>query len=470
MQLNLNGDSNLYEYDTADKEFVFPSNVKQMGGIDDAVRIYMEDYVYTYLYQYAKSSGNKEKLAALVGRHMVVDGQKVIVISGAIQGKATVQDRGVETFTEDTWEYIKNQMDVYFKGMDIVGWMHTQPGYGAFLMSRDEIYHREHFTEDYQVLYVLDPVEKLDAFFIHNSEKTGLKPARGYFIYYEKNEKMQEYMLDNALVRPKVSAEEEKELNKKENMEEKEEKNTEETIDRIDAASRIRKVMKEKIAQEEESKNKYSFLVGVSGVLCIACLMMGAGLIHNQDRIARLETEVVSVKTSYDTITAKINNSNIQTVFASQGEGLPVDTEMEDAAKTVEEINTQQIEEDEEKNENKGNANTDEPQSNISERTDSSSESVSKAQNNEDSSIEQTLPAEQTKPENVPEEQPSVAESAGASLDIPEYYVVEEGDNLGYISWKFYNTGDMVEEIMEANQIDNPDTIYYGKKIYLPKP
>ncbi|MBR6652042.1 MAG: hypothetical protein IKL30_02655, partial [Anaerotignum sp.] len=71
-----------------------------------------------------------------------------VVISGAIQGKGTVQENGVERFSEETWEYLGGQMERYFKGMSIVGWVHCQPGFGAFLMAKDENFHREYFKEN----------------------------------------------------------------------------------------------------------------------------------------------------------------------------------------------------------------------------------------------------------------------------------------------------------------------------------
>jgi len=52
------------------------------------------------------SGGNKEKLAALAGKRVVVEGKEVIIISGAIQAKDTKQQRGAESFKEDTWRYI----------------------------------------------------------------------------------------------------------------------------------------------------------------------------------------------------------------------------------------------------------------------------------------------------------------------------------------------------------------------------
>ena len=47
-------------------EFAMPKRTKQMGGIEQRLRIFVEDYVYTYLYQYGRSGGGAEKLAALV--------------------------------------------------------------------------------------------------------------------------------------------------------------------------------------------------------------------------------------------------------------------------------------------------------------------------------------------------------------------------------------------------------------------
>ena len=66
-------------------EFAMPKRTKQMGGIEQRLRIFVEDYVYTYLYQYGRSGGGAEKLAALVGKYYELEGQRVLLISGAIQ-------------------------------------------------------------------------------------------------------------------------------------------------------------------------------------------------------------------------------------------------------------------------------------------------------------------------------------------------------------------------------------------------
>ncbi len=116
--------------------FGYPANVKQIGDVDENLRIYVEDYVYSYLLHYAESAGNEERIAALVGRCMLIDGQTVLFINGAIQGKYAETDKGILTFSDKTNKYIDSQIDKYFHGLEIVGWLQTQPNYGNFLSAR----------------------------------------------------------------------------------------------------------------------------------------------------------------------------------------------------------------------------------------------------------------------------------------------------------------------------------------------
>lgn len=443
MQFIFNEDSNLYGYADGDQEFEFPSNIKQMGCLDDDIKIYMEDYVYTYLYQYAKSGGNKEKLAALVGRHIVVDNKEVIIISGAIQGKNTIQEKGVETFTNETWDYINTQLSVYFNGLSLLGWVHTQPGFGAFLMSRDEIFHRQFFKNDWQVLYVIDPLDKMDTFFVHNNEKTGLKSAKGYFIYYEKNEGMQEYMLNNSLAKPKTQPIAPKNFGDVDSMNAavapREENRKPLPEERIDAAKKIRKVLKNRAEEAEaQTKKRYSILTGISGILCIACLFMGISLMGNIDRIKKLENEVVTVQTSYKDIVQLMNTSKTASVFAAQNETQKTE---QPPAETVEQTLTQ-------------------PQEPVQETAVKQPEQPKEVQ----PQVQTEEPKEEVKKESKEEPKKETAEVS------PEIYIVEEGDNLGYISTKFYGTKSMVDIIMDANGIEDPDKIYMGKKLIIPRP
>lgn len=311
MRYYFDGDNNLYGR-TQEGEFSLPSKTKQMGSIENEVKIYMEDYVYTYLYQYGKSGGGKEKLAALVGRHYNVDGQEILIISGAIQGKGTRQENGIERFADETWEYIGGQMENYFKGMTILGWVHCQPGFGAFLTAKDETFHREYFKEKWQTLFVLDTMDKLDSFYIYNEEGKGLRQAKGYFIYYDRNREMQEYMLENSMIRPREDAAEQ--LEQEEAGDGMRKRPTQ--AERMDAAREIRRVLERRAqAAEEAHKGHFRALAGVSCMLCVVCICMGLAMMSSLSRLQNLESELVAVQTSYQTLMEDMEGVKV-TAFA----------------------------------------------------------------------------------------------------------------------------------------------------------
>ena len=185
-------------------DFTLPTNIKQIGSIGDGLRIYVEDYVCTFLHQYAEAGGYGERLAFLVGRHLVIDSQPILFICGAIHGKHTEEYEGFLRFSEKSRDYAEAMLDEHFPMMEIVGWMQSQPSYGTYLNQHYATYHLRQFRKAYQVMYVLDPIERANAFYTPDPD--ALTPSErmtevsGYFIYYEKNVNMHEYMLANKIV------------------------------------------------------------------------------------------------------------------------------------------------------------------------------------------------------------------------------------------------------------------------------
>ena len=316
------GGSRMYDFDGEEKErgkrLSLPERTKQMGSIEPEVKIFLEDYVYTYLYQYGRSGGGREKLAVLVGKHYEIEGQKILVISGAIQAKGTTQENGMECFTEETWAYIGGQRERYFKGMELLGWVHCQPGFGAFLMARDEEFHGEQFSEPWQVLFVLDALDKLDTFYIYEEKGKGLRQAKGYFVYYDKNREMQEYMLENSMIRPREAlSEEEREMPAEEDREPRRRKPKQE--ERMDAAQEIRRVLQKREQKAKQEKRQHDRLLAVvSGVLCLACICMGLAMMQSLERLRIVETELFAMKSSYRTLEEDVQAGMAQRVFAIQ--------------------------------------------------------------------------------------------------------------------------------------------------------
>lgn len=309
MQYQFDGDNRLHG--GAEDAFAMPQRTKQMGGIEQRLKIFIEDYVYTYLHQYGRSGGGKEKLAALVGKYYEVEGQRVLVISGAIQGKETVQENGAECFSDETWEYIGGQLQQYFQGMTVVGWAHFQPGFGVFLTPRDERFHLEYFKESWQVLFMLDTMDKLNAFYLYNEDGTGLQQARGYFVYYDRNRRMQEYMLANSIAQPKAPAEEEEPMAQSDGGRRKRPEA------RMDAAKQIRSVLQRRERTARRAKREHDLvLAAVSGVLCVVCICMGLAMMQSIGRLQTVEQELTAMRTSYQSLAEDMQDA--KTVFAMQ--------------------------------------------------------------------------------------------------------------------------------------------------------
>jgi hypothetical protein len=423
------------------KEMALPTNIKQIGSIGDGLRIYMEDYVCTYLFQYAESAGYDERLALLVGRRLTIDGQEVLFINGAVQGKHTEERDGLLRFTEKTGAHANAMIQEFFEGMEIVGWMQSQPSYGTYLNQQYAAYHIREFPREYQVMFVTDPIERVNTFYAVNQENNALEEIRGYFIYYDKNAGMHEYMLRNKATEYTAQPPSFVELTRMERAEDPPETSAvrrpsgppEEIIRRHQSERR-------KTKSVLEQRRTTNLLVSLSAVLFIICFVMGAGLIQNQDSIVNMETQITQLNTAYRNLLMQINGSAAP-VFAAQTDE---DTVPPTAAPTLppaqvyEENGTLPSDDD-----------MDDPE----------------AAGPETSG---TTPAE-TETTDIPADNITQTDAETPSDPTrPEAYTIQPGDSLLAISARFYGNTQMVDDILALNGIENADHIVAGKTIALP--
>lgn len=272
-----------------------PNNVKQIGSISEGNRIYLEDYACTYLEQYAASEGGNEKIAVLVGRNLTINNDNVLFINGVIQGKYTIQKNGMIELTEKSWQYIEKQLNLYFKDCQIVGWAYVQPGFEDYISEKLCSFQKNNITKGLQVLYITDPTEKISGFYKWNNNEEVFGAIKGYIIYYEKNEGMHEYMLENKI---------------KENK--PEEKTTIEPAE--DAGAKARQAATSKTPKKgrhyapvDQSKT-INLLGSLSFVMLLVCFIMGAGLVQNDDRLNNLQAQLTALQSEFQ---------NTKEVFAS---------------------------------------------------------------------------------------------------------------------------------------------------------
>ena len=392
-----------------------PEQTRQVGQPEEALTIYLEDYVYAYLKELAQ--GDREHLAVLVGRE-VAGATPSLCISGAIRGRYTQTVNGLECFTPETWADVERQLSQSFPGQAVVGWMHSQPGFGTFLAARDEAFHHSRFSGARQVLFLRDPAEDSDAFFINDPQTGALRQARGYFLYLTDTPSAEAYAtgrLPGADPPPPEP--------------------------RPDAAPRIRRILRSKEEHRQRTELRFTLLAAVSGVLCLACLSLSLTAYTNQGRLRQLEEGVAAAYSL-----AQEARTETRAVFASQN-----------AAGEADEAGAGQTAGDALAGSGAipilagpEGARTGDPAADASDGNAATPDSG---------------------PESQPAESPaSLGEPDAASPAQPVFYTVQEGDTLTRISWKFFGSGEKVDEIMALNGLTDPDTIYYGRTLQLPQP
>ena len=386
-------------------KFKAPSNIKQIGNIDEKIKIYIEDYAYTYLQQYATAGNYNERLAFLIGKNINDGDKNVILISGAVCSKYTQHSDGILNITNDTWNYVYEQIQRYFNGLEVVGLMQSQPGYGTYLNEKYVSQFRNNFNKLYQTFLLCDPIENLNVFHVFDSMREKLNPIKGYFIYYQKNEAMNEYMIENKEAKQIIS---EEETQKEEPPE-----------------ITIRKRQFERIKKSNNDQRKIvNMLASLSAVLFLICFIMGTGLVQNEERISKLESQLQTLNITY-----KKNNFEEKTASVFSAQETPNIIKQNESDKNNSPLPSLNLDNDilEDEKEEKDDKELQTPQN-----------------------IDETEQVENKK-------------------QIPKTYTVQSGDSLSGISKKIFGDSSMVNKIMELNDMDNPDTIYIGKVLKLPR-
>ena len=174
-----------------EKKICLPKNIRQMGSPAGRHKIYLEDYVYTYLKTLA---GKNESCAAIfLGNSQVCKDIRYTFISGALECGNTVFQLEQICMDDSFRESAEREIRQYFPEKEIVGWFLGKKGQAMELTPVAEAAHRKYFSGRDKVLMLMDVLENEEVFFIY--DQGYLQKREGYYIYYEKNIPMQEYMI-----------------------------------------------------------------------------------------------------------------------------------------------------------------------------------------------------------------------------------------------------------------------------------
>ena len=161
------------EGQNGEEPFGLPRNIRQIGLAAEDYRIYMEDYVYTFLVRLARTEDSlgeaKTRVAVLTGNLKWRSQTAYLFIKGAIIAEEMEAAPDHIDFRKSMEADTGSQKE-YFEDQEIVGWFFSQP---QLLLKVSEVMskvHMKHFGGE-KVLMLMEPQEREDAFFRYENNE-----------------------------------------------------------------------------------------------------------------------------------------------------------------------------------------------------------------------------------------------------------------------------------------------------------
>lgn len=243
----------------------FPKNVRQIGNVSDTPKIYVEDYVDTFLNQVCDRAEEDMLGLFLVGHMIRQEEQDCIYVSGAIRMRETLITSGMSEIAQEAWENAQKEKQEYFPDGEIIGWCVVSTSEPLQLEREWKRIHEQYFNHFGTILILKDAEE--ESYYAYKYKE--LMQMNGHYIYYEKNVAMQDYM---------ISERKEIGVTPSENVEDK-------------ATQEFRNIVKERIVIREERKS-IRYMRAICAILLITILGMGVAMANNYGRMQALQVTI----------------------------------------------------------------------------------------------------------------------------------------------------------------------------------
>ena len=246
-----------------------PKNIRQIGERDQVVKLYVEDYVNTYLRRLYPAGGEDLRCGLLLGSEE--EGGKVpcIFIDGALEMEGVACGKEQVDLNDQAWKRAYRDMEEMFPKRSVQGWfLCGAPGCQLSPLNYWK-QHSKYFPGKNKIMYLNSGLEGEEALYMASDD--GFYRLRGYCVYYERNQMMQDYMIARKDVK------------------------------RVDAGADdgvirdFRRRMDEKREEARERRSAVSVLGGICGVLSVAVLAGGIVMVNNYQKMRDMESVLASV-------------------------------------------------------------------------------------------------------------------------------------------------------------------------------
>ena len=465
-----------------EKESALPKNIRQIGDVRDEEKVYIEDYVMTYI---RKKEAKEEEgyLGIFLGEQKEEKGAMYVFIRGILelqfpgkeekkeqridgesaekqreekkkeQKEKTRADTGVDTEESFQTKFLKEKEN-YFPDWEIQGCCVIGTYQAKELEQLSEV-----MPEAGKLIYHLQEQEET----LYWKEADKYKRMKGYFVFYEQNKKMQEYLSDVF---------------------------RDEGIEKENLPDRAIKSFREKVKEKGE-KRTGSMLKMASSFFVMTILIIGAITVTRLDEIRSIKNTAGSDAVTLEQADQAEDGAALQktAVEAKIEEGVENTAEVEAGAEGMENTtggetgiegmkNTAGVETGIEGTENtagveteiEGTGNTAGVETGIK-AMDNNAGAEAKTDSVGNSAASETGTGG-TENATVSEIGTGGTENATSSETVSRAimasYVIKQGDTLADICNRYYGSTEKLEELCEANHIENANMIMPGQKIVLP--
>ncbi len=278
-----------------------PRNIRQIGERDQSIRLYMEDYVNTYLKRLFPKGGQDLRVGVLLGTSEEHEGIPYLFVDGAMEIEDVTEAGEKVEFSEIAWKKTYQTIEQMFPKRVIMGWF-LCGGPGSTLSPLNYWkQHSQYFAGKNQLMYLNCSLDGEEAAYV--ASENGFYRLRGYSIYYERNQMMQDYMILRKDVRRVESG----------------------TGDPVIRDFRQR--MEENKNQVTARRSAMRVLSGLCMALTVVLLAGGVTMIGNYRRMREMEAVIASVLPVEDRETEPADDQQETMVVLEAPGGLQMEKE-----------------------------------------------------------------------------------------------------------------------------------------------
>ena len=441
-------------YDSEQGKRELPKNIRQIGSPDIGDRIYIENKVHEYMHPY--DALQEKTVYVLLGRFENLIGRQCVFVEAAICLEEIAFEGECPVWSDDSWAYLYKKLKHAYDNMVIVGWAMDIRGQLPNLTVAIEKLHRTYFGGEHQILYLMDSLEKEDAFY---SLKNGyLKRRAGYYIYYAQKQFGLSAIMNDEREKGTIiqkQTEEKQEYRQEENQEEKKPEpeswnaqffagiRDDEDYGREEEKEQERTNSYRTYLEQKGQKTKMIPSYGLSVLLFLVVCGLGFAAFQNHQKMNAMETALMQMN-STKLMETETQESSSETDVMVRVESVEGNITPQDNTQTEAAVDMQQVEE----------------------QTAAEGDSA-QVQSNTDQAETQTDTGT-VQADNAQAQETAVVQPEASQYLSQGYYIVQKGDSLVGICRKVYNTTAMMDKLCETNGIDNPDAIYEGQYLTLP--